>query len=122
MANELDRRYGAQNLHATSLHPGGINTNISRHVGKKFAERIMANEAISKTLKSSEQGAATTIVAAVGKERARKGGRYLEDCQEAGRGEEDGNSLESGYVQQTYNPAVEARLWKESLKIVGLDD
>lgn len=122
MANELDRRYGAQSLHATSLHPGGINTNISRHVGKEFAERIMANEAVSKTLKSPEQGAATTIVAAVGKEWARKGGRYLEDCQEAGRGEEDGNPLGSGYVQQTYNPTVEARLWKESLKIVGLDD
>ena len=27
-ANEIDRRYGAQGLHATSVHPGIIGTNL----------------------------------------------------------------------------------------------
>ena len=31
-ANEIDRRYGSQGLHATSVHPGGIITDLGRHI------------------------------------------------------------------------------------------
>lgn len=122
MANELERRYGTRGLHATSLHPGGINTNISRHLGGDFVEQIMSNEKLVKILKSPEQGAATTVLAAVGKEWAAKGGRYLEDCQEAKRGDDDDDVFGAGFVRQTYDPKHEKRLWKDSLKLVGLDD
>lgn len=122
MANELDRRYGHSGLHATSLHPGAINTNLSRHVGSEFVEWIMSNEAIVKMLKSPEQGAATTVLAAVGKEWEDKGGKYLEDCAEAKRGTDDNNSFGVGYVRQTYDPINEKRLWEDSLKIVGIMD
>ncbi|ETS73063.1 hypothetical protein PFICI_15238 [Pestalotiopsis fici W106-1] len=119
MANELDRRYGPRHLRATSLHPGGVNTNISRYVGKGFVEQIMANEALFKVLKSPAQGAATTVLAAVGKEWANKGGKYLEDCQEAERGKDDRNTFSPGYVRQTYEPVSEARLWEDSLRMAG---
>jgi NAD(P)-dependent dehydrogenase (short-subunit alcohol dehydrogenase family) len=122
MANELDRRYGRQGLHATSLHPGGINTNVSRHVGREFVEQIMSDENLLKILKSAEQGAATTVLAAIGKEWESKGGRYLEDCEEAKQGEDDGEVFGVGYVSHTYSPADEARLWQDSLKMVGIDD
>lgn len=36
MTNEIDRRYGEKGLHATSVHPGGIGTKISRHLGEAF--------------------------------------------------------------------------------------
>ena len=122
MANEIDRHYGPKGLHATSLHPGAIATEMMRHLGPDFLQRIMANEAIVKVLKSPEQGAATTVLAAVGKEWEGKGGRYLEDCEEAIRGKDDGSVFGTGYVSQTYDPEKEARLWSDSLEMVGMED
>lgn len=122
MANELDRRYRHKGLHATSLHPGAINTDVSRHLGSEFVKHIMSDEKIVKILKSPEQGAATTVIAAVGKEWEDKGGKYLEDCEEAKRGKDDNEVFGVGYVRQTYDPTNEERLWKDSLKIVGIDE
>ncbi len=122
LANEIDRRYGSTGLHATSLHPGGINTNMSRHLGPEFVQYIMANEALVKILKSAEQGAATTVLAAVGKEWEGNGGKYLEDCEEAKRGKDDNGTFGVGYVSQTYDPKNEERLWKDSLEIVGMSN
>lgn len=31
MANEIERRYGREGLHATSVHPGAIHTEVARH-------------------------------------------------------------------------------------------
>jgi NAD(P)-dependent dehydrogenase (short-subunit alcohol dehydrogenase family) len=120
MANELDRRYAHQGLHSTSLHPGAIDPDLSRHLGPAFVEQIMSNENVVKILKSVEQGAATTVLAAVGKEWEGKGGKYLEDCEEAKRGVDDNDSFGLGYVRQTYDPMNEERLWKDSLKLVGV--
>ncbi|KIW11716.1 hypothetical protein PV08_11018 [Exophiala spinifera] len=122
MANELDRRYNGQGLRATSLHPGAIDTNLSRHIGREFAEQIMSLETVAKVLKSPEQGAATTVLAAVGKEWEDNGGKYLEDCEEAKRGEDDGDVFGTGYVRQTYDPDNELRLWKDSLEMLGMKD
>ena len=120
LANEIDRRYGDRGLHATSLHPGGVGTNISRHLGPDFVQYIMSNEAIVKILKSPEQGAATTVIVAVGKEWENKGGKYLEDCQESQRGEDDGDTFGVGYVSHTFDQKNKRRLRKDSLKIVGI--
>lgn len=122
MTNEIDRRYGSKGIHANSLHPGGITTNISRYLGQEFVSRLTSNKQLSKIWKSPEQGAATTILAAVGKEWENKGGKYLEDCEEAKRGQDDGNVFGTGYVKQTYDPVEEARLYKDSLRIVGIED
>ncbi|KFZ05696.1 hypothetical protein V501_08117 [Pseudogymnoascus sp. VKM F-4519 (FW-2642)] len=122
MANELDRRYGHKGLHATSLHPGGIATRISRHVGAEFVKQFTEDPVFAKLMKSAEQGAATTVIAAVGAEWENRGGRYLEDCAEAARGEDDSNPLGSGFVRQTYNQEDEERLWRDSLRIVGVEE
>lgn len=122
MANEIDRRYGHLGLHATSLHPGGINTNLARHVGKGFVDHLMSDENILRIMKSSQQGAATTILAAVGKEWESKGGKYLEDCEEAKRGVDDNETFGVGYVRQTYDLENEKRLWKDSLLLVGMSN
>ncbi|KAM0140195.1 hypothetical protein ACHAO1_002424 [Botrytis cinerea] len=122
MANEIDRRYGQQGLHATSLHPGPIDTNINRHLGREWVAQVMGNEKVRKVLKSAEQGAATTVIAAVGKEWEGKGGKYLENCSEAERGKDDYQPFGNGWVKQTYTPEDEGRLWRDSLKIVGVED
>ena len=122
MANELDRRYGSKGLHATSLHPGAINTGLARHLDEAFVQQILIHEKIVEVLKSVEQGAATTVLAAVGKEWEGRGGKYLEDCEEAERGADDGDFFNSGWVKQTYDEVEEGRLWKDSLDIVGMKD
>ncbi|KAJ5970090.1 Short-chain dehydrogenase/reductase SDR [Penicillium vulpinum] len=121
LANTIERLYGAQGLHATSLHPGAINTDISRNMPPEVLEAMMTNPYILKILKSSQQGAATTVWAAVGKEWEAKGGKYLEDCKEADRGEDDSQVFGAGWVKQTYNPEEEDRLWKDSVEIVGME-
>ncbi|CAI7596425.1 unnamed protein product [Penicillium pancosmium] len=122
LANEIDRRYSLNGIHATSVHPGAINTDISRNLDRELLKHIMRNDYVLKILKSPEQGAATTVLAAVGKEWENKGGRYLEDCEESKRGEDDNQSFGVGYVRQTYDPILENRLWKDSLKMLGLDE
>lgn len=122
MANEIDRRYRDKGLHATSLHPGCINTNIGRNIGPEFVAQIMSNSGILKIMKSAEQGAATTVIAAIGKDWEGKGGRYLEDCEEAKRGLDDNDAFGVGWVRQTYNPEAEERLWRESLETLGMSD
>ena len=73
-------------------------------------------------LNTPEQGAATTVVAAIGKEWEKSGGRYLEDYKEAPRGAENDERFGVGYGRQTYNPGLETRLWLDSLSIVGIND
>ena len=82
----------------------------------------MGNEGLVRILKSLEQGAAMTVIAAVGRQWEGRGGRYLEDCKEAKRGVDDGDGFGIGFVSQTYDPENEGRLWKDSLKIVGMED
>jgi hypothetical protein len=81
-----------------------------------------ADEASTKKLKSPQQGAATTVVAAVGREWEDKGGRYLENCEEAPEGKGDGDIAGVGYISHTYDPEREAKLWKDSMEMVGLKD
>lgn len=120
MANEIERRYGPKGLHATSLHPGIIGTGIVRYIPEEVVKGMV--EEYTPVLKSLEQGAATTIVAAVGKEWEGRGGIYLNDCAEAEKGEDDGVMSKGSYVSHTYDAEEEARLWKDSLKLVGLSD
>ncbi|KAJ4309241.1 hypothetical protein N0V84_011622 [Fusarium piperis] len=67
MASELERRYGPEGLHATSVHPGGIMTGLSQHLPDSEVEAFKGDGNLMKYLKSPEQGAATTVWAAVGK-------------------------------------------------------
>ena len=73
-------------------------------------------------LKNPEQGAAMTVLAAIGEDWESKGGKYLEDCEEAQRGEDDNDNFGAGYVSQTYDPKNEERLRKGSLRIVGISN
>ncbi|KAF7554382.1 hypothetical protein G7Z17_g2990 [Cylindrodendrum hubeiense] len=120
MANQIERTYGSLGLHATSLHPGIIGTGLSQYIPAEVVEQLTKEYAT--IAKSPEQGAATTIWAAIGKEWEGRGGVYLNDCAEAERGEDDGVVSKGSYVSHTYNPDEEARLWKDSLKMVGLPE
>jgi NAD(P)-dependent dehydrogenase (short-subunit alcohol dehydrogenase family) len=121
MANEIERRYGSQGLHALSLHPGTIETGLMRHIPEEELAGYAGNDDIRRLSKSPSQGAATTVWAAIGKEWEGKGGRYLADVAEAEVWEDGGNALMSArYAKHAYNAELEGRLWEDSLKLVGL--
>ncbi|KAL2366313.1 hypothetical protein RJZ56_000770 [Blastomyces dermatitidis] len=83
MANEIERCFGSLGLHATNVHPGGIATGLGRHLPAEYLQNLYQNQGLIKIFKSLEQGAATSIWAATGKEWEGRGGRYLSDCSEA---------------------------------------
>src|SRR3546814_8597261 len=93
-AVELDRRYRDAGIRAFSLMPGGIHTSLGRHMTDDIRKRLGVDPAQASQYrwKSVEQGSATTIWAALGRELEGAGGLYLEDCNEAVPSEEDRKS------------------------------
>lgn len=120
MANELERRYGSQGLHGISLHPGGITTPITKHIPKDELESACKSGELPNQFKSPEQGAATTIWAAIGKELEGRGGIYLAECAEAGPSEDESAFYGFGYAKHAFDPEAEGLLWRDSLSLVGL--
>lgn len=121
-ANELERRYGSRNLHSTSVHPGGIWTGLQSHLGR---DQFEMTETTKRYMKSPEQGAATTIYAALSAEWKDKGGRYLSNCVEEKPFAHSGEPMftgDDGYETWAYNEENEKKLWVDSLKMVGLGD
>ncbi|KAI8668452.1 hypothetical protein NCS55_00871100 [Fusarium keratoplasticum] len=124
LANEIERRYGSQGLHAISLHPGVINTNLSKSLDQATKDFMRNDPGFQKQLKSVAQGAATTVYAAVSKDWEGKGGKYLYDCAEAGpvRPDSDYMSMDDGYAEWIYDEEKASKLWTESIKLVGLEE
>lgn len=119
MANEIERRYGSKGLHGISLHPGGIMTGLQGHVDDAIMKSWNTPEA-QKQFKSVEQGAATTVYAALSKDFAGRGGCYLEDCGETAEMTE--GSTDSGHAKHAFNEEGEKKLWVDSCKMVGVSD
>lgn len=119
-AREVDRRYGAKGLHAFAVHPGGILTDLQRHMSQEAKTGISRLVAIGG--KSPEQGAATTVWAATAKVLEGKGGWYLEDCQVGKPWEEKNGRYAPGYAPWAYDEVKEGKLWKLSLDLAGLED
>lgn len=121
MANEIERRYGTQHLHAYSVHPGLISTGLSRHMPPNSFSSMAF---VKPMMKSPPQGAATTVWAAVGQEVLKNhGGKYLVDCDVAKPGTGDEHKFVANtYADWAYDTEKAERLWKDSLKIVGLEE
>lgn len=125
-ANELDRRYGGQHLHATSVHPGGVMTNLASHINDPAILDMMNKPEVLAYFKNPEQGATTSVYAALSEEWKNKGGKYLSDCVEQGpfpENEPNPLSLASdGYKPWAYDEVAEKKLWALSLKAIGAED
>ena len=123
MANSIDRKYGSQNLHATSVHPGGIFTELVRHLTAEDMKRFQT-DAFSKQLKNPAQGAATTVWATVSDHfEGGHGGQYLADIGEnAAMRPEDTDGPASGYAKHAYDEEAEEKLWKLSAQTVGVSE
>ena len=103
-ANEIDRRYGSQGLHALSAMPGGVKSGLHKHVPAKMMEELLKNDKYAKIFKSSEQGAATPVWAATARVWEGRGGRYVEDCREAEPAKAAEGVHSEGYASWVYDP------------------
>lgn len=122
MSNAIERYYGSQGLHSLAVHPGVIQTELSRHLDDTFLEKVAADAKLLAHIKSIEQGAATTVLAAIGKAYEGVGGKYLEDTGEWGPLQVEGPTTEPGYALWAFDLAKEDQLWKDSCKFVGIQD
>jgi NAD(P)-dependent dehydrogenase (short-subunit alcohol dehydrogenase family) len=80
-AVELDRRMRDRGVRAFAVHPGGIHTNLGRHLTDEDQNRISVGAAATGTSwKTVPQGAATSVWALTSPDLVGRGGLYLEDC------------------------------------------
>lgn len=124
-ATELERRYGRQGLHGISVHPGGILTGLQRYHDPSIVpmlEQYLKMDHISKAMKSIEQGAATTVLAAVGRSYEGKGGFYMEDCGISSPMPDDAPMGSPGFKPWAYEEEGEKQLWVDSLNMIGMKE
>lgn len=119
MATEIERRYGSEGIHGYALHPGGIWTGLQTHMD---TSSLKGNKDVERLMKSTAQGAATQVWAAIDREWEGKGGLYLEDTQVAKPDAEAKTPGAAGYAAYAYDEETAKRLWTESCKLVGVQD
>lgn len=116
----FDARFADQGVHAFSLHPGGIHTELGRHLTQESIQTLIASMPKDQDMawKTVPQGAATTCWAATAPELDDVGGAYLEDCQVAEVNDDPAGR--GGVKPYAIDPASADRLWTWSEQAVGL--
>jgi NAD(P)-dependent dehydrogenase (short-subunit alcohol dehydrogenase family) len=114
----LNARLKPRGIEAFSLHPGAIETDLSRHQSEEDRARSRAaRESGLVRFKSVAAGAATEVYAATAPELEGKGGAYLADCQIAPISEQPTDM--KGVRPYALDPAAAERLWTVSEEMVG---
>jgi len=110
-AVELDRRLTDRGAHAFSVHPGGIMTELGRHLTDETIGALMSSMPAGQAMewKTIPQGAATTTYALTAPELDAHGGAYLEDCAVAVRNDDEGSR--GGIRSYAIDPDRAAALW-----------
>ena len=115
----LEQRFADKGVHAYAVHPGGIQTNLGRHLTEQDIEALLARVTTSDSAfewKTIPQGAATSCWAATAPELEGKGGLYCEDCHVA---ENDDESSAGGVRSYAIDPQIADRLWSVSEQMTG---
>ena len=118
----LDNRLKSRGIRATSLHPGGIQTELGRHMTPELIDQMRARwqkttgQAMPR-FKSVPQGAATQVWAAFVAPADAVGGRYCEDCHVC-EINDDGNTR-AGVRSYALNLDRANALWRKSEEMVG---
>ena len=118
----FDARHRARGVRGVAVHPGGIQTELGRHMTPELTQQMIssitaANAAAGKPafqFKTIPQGAATSVWAATAPGDL-VGGQYCEDCHVAER-QEEGRGGVRGYA---IDPARADALWALSEAMVG---
>ena len=119
-AVEATRRWAKDAITANALMPGGIATELQRHVGGAayIEQAVERYREAGSLLKTPEQGAATSVLLATSPQLEGIGGRYFEDCNEAQVVERRGAGI-SGVAPYALDPVNAERLWDLSLELIA---
>lgn len=126
-AVEFDRRHNGRGVRATALHPGGIKTELGRHLGQdaidRIVERINTDLAVAGkpafTWKTIPQGAATSVWAGFVAPADEVGGRYCENCHVSEVTDGLINPVSEGVRSYALDPKRAQALWERSEAMVG---
>jgi NAD(P)-dependent dehydrogenase (short-subunit alcohol dehydrogenase family) len=120
-AVEATRRWASDGIVANVVNPGGVATGLQRNFSARQKESLDAAAAAGVfAYKTIEQGAATSLVAAVAPEFAHTGGHYLDDCREAYTVPNDATLAEHphGVKEWALDPVTAQRLWNVSADLI----
>jgi NAD(P)-dependent dehydrogenase (short-subunit alcohol dehydrogenase family) len=125
----FDRRHRGNGIRATAVHPGGIQTELDRHLDRVHLQKMI--EQMNKQLasegkapfqsKTIPQGAATSVWAAVVAPSDEVGGQYCENCH-VGKIVPDNvaiTAVSEGVRAYALDPTNAEALWKKSEEMVG---
>jgi NAD(P)-dependent dehydrogenase (short-subunit alcohol dehydrogenase family) len=124
-AVQLDALGAPHGVRAFAAHPGGIMTELQRHLPREemiTAGWMTEDGTVNERFKTPEQGAATSTWAATSPMLAGMGGVYCEDCDIAepavvGSAE----ARISGVDAHAIDPHAAAQLWAYSAELTGVD-
>ncbi|MEH6675818.1 SDR family NAD(P)-dependent oxidoreductase [Phenylobacterium sp.] len=121
----FDQRHRSRGVRATAVHPGGIRTELGRHMTQETMDALV--EELNRNAPAGEvgfewktipQGAATTVWAGFVAPADSVGGRYCEDCHVA-QVKDGGLAVRDGVRPYAVDPANAAALWAKSEEMVG---
>ena len=122
-AVEFDRRHRARGIHATAVHPGGVETELGRYMDPATREaqrKTMGDASTWKFVrKNAAQGASTSVWAGVYAPADEVGGRYCEDCHVGETLSGPAASLMGpGVAKYAIDPERAKALWVKSEELV----
>jgi NAD(P)-dependent dehydrogenase (short-subunit alcohol dehydrogenase family) len=116
-AVEATKRWASDGIAVNALMPGAIQTNLQRYVTEEEIARLRAQMGTAAVVwKTPEQGAATSVLVATSPLLDGIGGRYFEDCNEAGPNEPGSRR---GVAAYALDPEAAARLWQVSVETLA---
>src|SRR6267378_2772236 len=125
----FDQRHRARGIRAAAVHPGGIQTELGRHIGASHIPKMI--DQINQQLaaegkapfqwKTVPQGAATSVWAGVVASAEEIGGRHCENCHVGGVVPDQVtiSAISEGVRGYALDPKNAEALWKKSEELVG---
>jgi NAD(P)-dependent dehydrogenase (short-subunit alcohol dehydrogenase family) len=118
-AVEATRRWSGDGITVNALMPGAIRTGLQRYVSDEELDRMRRATASGNAAvqwKTPEQGAATSVLLATSPLLKEVGGRYFENCNEAGPNQP---GTRSGVAAHALDPEAARRLWRVSEETIA---
>jgi NAD(P)-dependent dehydrogenase (short-subunit alcohol dehydrogenase family) len=124
----FDQRHREHGIRAAAVHPGGIQTELGRHMEPRQLQALvdqmnkqLAAEGKKFEFKTIPQGAATSVWAAVVAPADEIGGRYCENCHVGTLVADDViiSAISEGVRGYALDAVAAEALWKKSAQMVG---